>query len=352
MKKKLTVYTLHFCLCFAFISLPYVFSSTGGLLRFPNFDNGHDRTYFAIYFALLGFFYLNYFFLIPKFYFHKQRTIYFIIIVSSLVFFLWISNLFDRPLDEIFGQAIPPDDFRNRPNFPPSEGFGQPDPISKPKQFGHTILVFLIGVVSSLFFSINKQLQQTEREKVNAELLLLKAQINPHFLFNTLNSIYSLSIRNDPKTSDSIVQLSELMRYIMNNANDHKINLDSEIKYINNYIALQKSRLEDTVDVNYLVKGNPIGKQITPLILISFIENAFKHGVNPEENSEIDIMIEIEANVLSLMVYNKKVHSVQTESGIGMKNTLERLEHIYPQNHQIDIVENDESYSVNLKMTL
>ncbi|MNL54463.1 putative sensor-like histidine kinase [compost metagenome] len=136
------------------------------------------------------------------------------------------------------------------------------------------------------------------------------------------------------------------------NSNDHAISLENEIKYINNYIALQKSRLEDTVSINYLIKGNVTGKHITPLILISFIENAFKHGVNPEENSEIDIMIEIDESALSLLVYNKKVHSVQTESGIGMKNTIERLEHIYPENHHIEIVESDESYSVKLKMNL
>lgn len=267
--------------------------------------------------------------------------LYFGIILISLGFFLWISNLLDRPFDDLFTtHHLPP------PDFPDGPG------MEKPTQYEHTILVFIIGIISSLFFSINKRLQNTEKEKINAELSLLKAQINPHFLFNTLNSIYSLAIRKDDKTADSIVQLAELMRYIMNNANDNQIDLGKEINYINNYISLQKSRLGDTVKIDYLVKGNTIGKQITPLILISFIENAFKHGVNPEENSEINILIDIVDNNLKLSVYNKKVFSVQTESGIGMRNTVERLELLYPERHQIEITEDNDSYSINLTIAL
>jgi len=351
MRQKITVYAMHFCLCIAFLLLPYGFNATENLISLPNFSHGHDRTFFGIYFLLLIFLYLNYYVLIPKFYFHQKHKLYFGIIFIALLFFLWISNVLDKP----FGELFHPDGF---PKFDPNDlppdfhGIDSVPEIHKPSQYTHTILVFIIGVISSLFFSINKRLQYTENEKMQAELSLLKAQINPHFLFNTLNSIYSLAIRNDVKTADSIVQLSELMRYIMNNANDNAIQLDQEINYINNYISLQKSRLEDTVNISYLVKGNAAGKKITPLILISFIENAFKHGVNPEEHSEIDILIDINGNDLNLLVYNRKVHSVQTESGIGMRNTLERLEHLYPKKHQLYIEENDESYSIKLKITL
>ncbi|WP_181248521.1 sensor histidine kinase [Flavobacterium magnum] len=335
MKNSIAVYALHICICTAFILLPYMFSSAGTFLRFPDFNNEHDRTYFGMYFALLLFFYFNYFVLIPKLYFHEKRFLYVVVIVLTLLFFLWVSNFIDRPAaDAVAGghlHAAPP--------------FG------KPAQDEHTILVYIIGVLSSLFFSINKRLQATEREKIAAELSLLKAQINPHFLFNTLNSIYSLSIRNDDRASDCIVQLAELMRYIMNNANDNMIDLNKEIDYISNYISLQKSRLEETAKINYMATGNMIGKKITPLILISFIENAFKHGVNPEENSEIDILIDVTGQELRLLVYNRKVHSVQTESGMGMRNTIERLEHLYP-DHTLEIADLDESYSVKLTMEL
>ncbi len=343
MKKSLVVYAIHICICTAFILLPYIFSSTGKLLRFPDFSNDHDRTFFGIYSALLIFFYFNYFILIPKLYFQDKRVLYVVVISITLLLFVWISNFLDRPIDEILGGA----GSFNGPLQPVT-------PIhtnGNTTQNEHTILVYIIGVLGSLFFSINKRLQLAEKEKIAAELSLLKAQINPHFLFNTLNSIYSLSIRNDERTSDSIVQLAELMRYIMNNANDNLIDLSKEIEYISNYISLQKSRLEDTVHIQYMVSGNLIGKKITPLILISFIENAFKHGVNPEENSEIDILIEVDGQELKLLVYNRKVHSVQNESGLGMRNTIERLEHLYPE-HQLEIADLDKSYSVKLTMIL
>lgn len=343
MKKSLVVYAIHICICTAFILLPYVFSSTGTLLRLPDFSNGHDRTFFGIYSALLIFFYFNYFILIPKLYFHEKKVLYVVVIVLTLLLFVWISNFLDRPISEILGST---GSFNN-----PLQKVAPSQPKGRHTQDEHTILVFIIGVLGSLFFSINKRLQMTEKEKIAAELSLLKAQINPHFLFNTLNSIYSLSIRNDERTSDSIVQLAELMRYIMNNANDNLIDLSKEIEYISNYISLQKSRLEDTVQINYMVSGNTIGKKITPLILISFIENAFKHGVNPEENSEIDILIEVEGQELKLMVYNRKVHSVQSESGMGMRNTIERLDHLYPE-HKLEIANLDKSYSVKLTMIL
>ncbi|AWI25114.1 sensor histidine kinase [Flavobacterium pallidum] len=343
MKNSIAVYALHICICTAFILLPYVFSSTGTFLRFPDFSNGHDRTYFGIYFVLLIFFYFNYFYLIPQLYFHDKRFLYVIILVLMLLFFLWISNFVDRPLNEILSAM----GSYNGPLQKVSHSTTAP----KPAQDEHTILVYIIGVLSSLFFSINKRLQETEREKIAAELSLLKAQINPHFLFNTLNSIYSLSIRKDDRASDCIVQLAELMRYIMNNANDNMIDLSKEIEYISNYISLQKSRLEETAQINYMVNGNMIGKKITPLILISFIENAFKHGVNPEENSEIDILIEVTGQELKLLVYNRKVHSVQAESGMGMRNTIERLGHLYP-DHKLEIANLDKSYSVKLTMEL
>ena len=311
----------------------------------PDLGNGHDRTFLAIYVCLLVFFYLNYYLLIPKLYFHRKKIWYFTFVFLALLFFIWMSDIFDRPFPEIFRQGPP--------MLPPGESSlpGRP-PMDKPTQYEHTVLVYLIGIVSSLFFSINKRLQKTESEKVQAELSFLKAQINPHFLFNTLNSIYSLALAKDDKTADSIIQLSELMRYILDNANENAIALEKEINYLNNYILLQRSRLGNTVKIGYLVEGGFSGKQIAPLILISFIENAFKHGVNPDENSEIDIRILIAPHSLELNVENKKVHSVQEVSGIGMQNTLDRLELLYPQAYELNIRQDENTYAVKLTLNL
>jgi hypothetical protein len=366
MKKNISFYVMHCSLCFIFLFLPYAFTSTASIFSLPKLaSNPHDRIYFFIYFLLLLFFYFNYYILIPKIYFKEKQIRYVAILALFLLFFLWISTVFDTPdrnfLDFRNPKALsaveihPPrpegflhrNDPMNHKTPPPGHNdlihFGGP-----PTQYNHTILVYLIGVVSSLFIAIKVRLQKVEEDKMKSELSFLKAQINPHFLFNTLNSIYSLAIKKDDKTADAVVQLSELMRYIMTNANDDVIGLDKEINYINNYIQLQKTRLGNTVTIDYTMDGNPFGKAITPLILISFIENAFKHGVNPNENSEICVRITIVGDYLTLYVSNNKVQSVQSDSGIGLQNTIERLTHLYPNNHVLSIDDNSKTYLITL----
>jgi len=354
MSRKSTSFStvlLHICICLAFMCLPYVFSSDGGLLHWPDLaHNGHDRTYFGIYAILLSFFYWNYFFLLPRYYFTGKYISYFAIVAAVLVFILWFSHFLDRPFEEFFGHQKRP---HPMPYFESHEGMhGRPPFFPRPTQYEHTLLVFIVGLVGCLCIAVNTRFLKTRDEKMQAELSWLKAQINPHFLFNTLNSIYSLALAKDERTADSIIQLSELMRYIMHNANQDEIRLEKEINYINNYIALQRSRLGDTVTIRYEVEGNSIGKTIAPLILISFIENAFKHGVNPEENSEIDIQIAITDTDLTLRCVNNKVYSVQSDSGIGMQNTRERLKMLYADRHEVTVTEDDGSYTIQLKLQI
>lgn len=357
---------MHFCLCFVFLFLPYAFTSTGSVFSLPKLAaNPHDRIYFFIYFLLLLFFYFNYYILIPKIYFKEKQISYVITLACFLLFFLWISNVFDTPESNFldfrehkknhFNEMFRPHskDFNHdrgpvSHSLSPSELNDQNHFGGPPTQYSHTILVYLIGVISSLFIAIKNRLQKVEEDKMKSELSFLKAQINPHFLFNTLNSIYSLAIKKDDKTADAVVQLSELMRYIITNANDDVIALEKEINYINNFILLQKTRLGNTAAIDYTLEGNPFGKAITPLILISFIENAFKHGVNPNENSEICIRISIAGDYLTLFVSNNKVQSIQSDSGIGLQNTIERLSLLYPNNHVLSIDDNSKMYLVTL----
>ncbi len=351
MKKNIPSYLLIFFVCIVFLLLPYMFTSTGSVLKLPNLVyNAHDRIYFFIYSLLLIFFFFNYYYLIPKIYFSNKQLFYFGIISLFLLFFLWISTYFDHP-DRNFLDYGPGPQFHHdkQPPMPKMDNhhFGGP-----PTQYSHTVLVYLIGVVSSLLFAINNRLRNVEKEKMQSELSFLKAQINPHFLFNTLNSIYALAIKKDDKTADSVVQLSELMRYIITNANDDVIALEKELNYIDNFIQLQKTRLGNTVKINYQRDSNIYGKCITPLILISFIENAFKHGVNPNQKSEIEIKITIEDNYLTLLVSNNKVESIQSQSGIGLQNTIERLNHLYPKNHELFIDDSKEKYIVILKINV
>lgn len=128
------------------------------------------------------------------------------------------------------------------------------------------------------------------------ELTLLKAQINPHFLFNTLNSIYSLALVKSNKTADSIVKLSEIMRYIFRESGGDRVSIDREVRYIENYLSLQQQRFGNTIKLSFDLPEEDIQPvhKIEPLILMSFIENAFKHGVNPREDSDIYIKIHLE----------------------------------------------------------
>ena len=349
MKKNIPSYALIFFICVVFMLLPYMFTSNGSVLKLPNLVNSaHDRIYFFIYSMLLIFFSFNYYYLIPKIYFSKKQLLYFSIIVFFLLFFFWISTYFDHP-DRNFL------DFGKHPRFhpekfPPPRKMGNLHFGGPPTQYSHTVLIYLIGVVSSLLFAINDRLRNVEKEKMQSELSFLKAQINPHFLFNTLNSIYALAIKKSDQTADAVVQLSELMRYIISNANDDVIALEKELNYIDNFIQLQKTRLGNTVKTHYELEGNVYGKCITPLILISFIENAFKHGVNPNQDSEIIIKINVDDDFLTLFVSNNKVDSIQSQSGIGLQNTIERLTHLYPKSHELFIDDSQEKYTVTLKI--
>lgn len=300
--------------------------------------------YLIFSFTYLSVFYLNTYLLIPAFYLQKKFALYF----SSIAFLLIIVILL-KPFDHLVSgehHQPPPNAASQSPILP-----AQNDPIS--------IFIFVMAIVLGLAIRATSQLMVTEQraanaeaEKANAELSFLKAQINPHFLFNTLNSIYALVLRKDDRAADSVVQLSELMRYIIRDANDDMVALEKEIGYISNYIALQKSRLGDTVIINFYLKGNTGELKIAPMILISFIENAFKHGVNPDKNSKIEVSIAILGNNLRLYVYNRKTRTKNYEQGIGLHNTKERLQYLYPSGHELAIVDEEDSYSVHLLISL
>jgi LytS/YehU family sensor histidine kinase len=193
-----------------------------------------------------------------------------------------------------------------------------------------------------------------KEEKLHIELNSLKAQINPHFLFNTLNSIYALAVKNDEKTADAVINLSELMRYIIKDAHNNKVPLEKELNYISNYIDLQRSRLGNTARIYFTADGDARQKEIAPLLLITFIENAFKYGINPDEDSEIRIQLDIKNTDLHLQVYNKKVKTGNAINStcIGIKNTKERLQLLYPSKHTISITDNNSYFLVNLTITL
>ncbi|GLU52316.1 sensor histidine kinase [Dyadobacter frigoris] len=343
MKQSGIQFFIHVFLVFAFLALPYIFAPTGfpGLAELER--NSHERTNFVSYLLMLAFFYANYYYLIPRFYFNKKYISYATFILGSFLIILF----FIYTLDKTPGAPRP---FPHRP--PHAMRFDKP-----PAGFDNsqTLFLFLVGLVVSFALRINDRLKRSEQEKLTTELSYLKAQINPHFLFNTLNSIYSLAIEKSDRTADAVVMLSSLMRYVIRDASESLVPLNKEIEYIKNYVSLQKFRLDDTVLIEFQVDGNYLNKQIAPLILISFIENAFKYGVNPEQKSLIKITITADRDELILHVCNNKVrinHSEESSGGIGINNTRTRLQLLYPAKHQLIIEDNAENFIIDLKLNL
>jgi LytS/YehU family sensor histidine kinase len=289
---------------------------------------------------MIVFFYVNLYVLIPKFYFKRKYIHFYVIVFVCFLSVTLIPYLLIQVHPNPPGALGPP---------PPPEG------KSIIFEFGHNFFSFFVIIFVSLTVKISDRWMQSERERLNAELSYLKAQINPHFLFNTLNSIYSLAIEKSDATATAVVKLSGMMRYVVSEAHHDLVPLEKEISYIQNYIALQRIRFGDAIRLSFTVAGDTHGRKIAPLILIPFVENAFKHGVNAEENSEIKIMIDIKGTILYLEVHNNKVSVVKTEdmqSGVGIENTRNRLKLSYPDNHVLSIHENENDFVVSLMLNL
>jgi LytS/YehU family sensor histidine kinase len=204
------------------------------------------------------------------------------------------------------------------------------------------------------WFKTKQKQKELEKQNVASELALLRSQINPHFLFNTLNNINSFVEREPDKASYGIVKLSEIMRYMFYQANTDKIPLDYEINYIKSYIDLQKLRVKDSNFVSFAVHGSTSSVTIPPMLLMPFVENAFKHGKKQDVSPGIIINLRIEDRSLEFDVSNyimPKYEGAETEGGFGMKNILRRLELIYNDKYKLDIKNDNEMFVVLLKIT-
>ncbi|MDB5089438.1 MAG: Histidine kinase [Mucilaginibacter sp.] len=199
---------------------------------------------------------------------------------------------------------------------------------------------------------IQKRTLSLEKEKAETELKLLKSQLNPHFLFNTLNNIYSLSLSNSPVTSTSIGRLSEILDYILYKCNNLYVPLSGEIALLNNYIGLEKLRYDERLKVNFTCNVEQ-DIEIAPLILLSIVENAFKHGAGNDIGSPV-INIELNANNTSFnfIVSNSFYPKAENPGSIVLQNLKQQLELIYPQKHKLEITQTDTLFTVTLAIYL
>lgn len=220
------------------------------------------------------------------------------------------------------------------------------------------LIVVFVGMLkfAEQWFALERRKKENENERLNSELRFLKAQINPHFLFNTLNNLYALALDQSPKTPDVIAQLSQMMRYMIYDSNHPKVPLDREIEYMKNYISLEKMRLTPETPINFEVEGRTEGLQIVPLILINFLENAFKHGVTCTAKSAwVKVHLKIEGKNANFEVENSKPinpAAVSKSGGMGLQIVRRRLELSYPNRHELDIEDLPDRFSVKLKIDL
>jgi len=201
---------------------------------------------------------------------------------------------------------------------------------------------------------LNERVQRDlENQRLTAELALLKSQINPHFLFNSLNSIYSLAYQRAENTPDAILKLSEIMRYMLYECNDNKVDLAKELQYLQNFIDLQKIRFGDHCFIDFDIDGTITKQRIVPLLLISFIENAFKHGVANDPESPIQLKITVDDGSLQFYMQNKKhLHNRDLVGGIGLANVKRRLKLLYPGQYHLNITDTADTYTCELSLVL
>ncbi|EDM37476.1 putative transmembrane protein [Pedobacter sp. BAL39] len=217
---------------------------------------------------------------------------------------------------------------------------------------------FFVVVSSLLKFAIdwfgNERVQRNlETEKREMELQFLKSQLNPHFLFNSLNNIYSLAYQKSDKTADAVLKLSEIMRYMIYESNDSWVALSKEVEYVQSFIELQKLRFKDGAAVEFTMNGEIDGQHIVPLILISFVENAFKHGVANDPENPIKINIIANQKILHFSVTNKKNNFNKDEmGGVGLHNVERRLQLLYPDRYKLNIVNSATHYTSELMLDI
>ena len=206
--------------------------------------------------------------------------------------------------------------------------------------------------ITSEWFINERMKREIENEKIASELTNLKSQINPHFLFNSLNSIYSLSNKNpDKSAAQAIVKLSEMMRYMLYGSIDSIVPLQKEVEYLENYIALQRLRIKEGIPISFITTGEIHHWQIAPLLLIPFVENAFKYGISYKNHSYISIELKVEGNTLYFNTQNNLHQAARIKkkaSGIGLANVRRRLELLYPKKYELNVIPSDKLFKVEL----
>ena len=220
----------------------------------------------------------------------------------------------------------------------------------------NVIIAFLLFGLREKFRQ-EKKMNQVQLEKLTTEINYLRAQINPHFLFNTLNNLYGMALKKSEKMPEIILRLSKMMDYMLYDSDETLVYLVKDIENLENYISLERIRQGNNAVINYSLEGSPGDRKIAPLLFLPLVENGFKHGVNELiKEAYLDIHLTITTNDISLSVKNnfklKKEPLPEQRGGIGLANLQRRLELFYPGKHRLQVQQTDTLYDVQLQISL
>lgn len=318
---------LHTLMWGALLGLPYLFSSSSG----QSIDTDVLPQYFftvtnSLHAAL---FYLNAYWMQPRLFRRGRRWQYAFAILTLIAASVYLKVL-------LFQVGVFPLHLES---------------FMFPILFFPTVLFTLISIVYRMVLDrIN-----VENEQLKSELKFLRSQVSPHFLFNVLNNMVSMARKKSDQLEPSLIKLAGLMRYMLQDSADQQVPLAKQVTYLENYIELQKIRYSDDVEVHVCLTGQTNKHKIEPMLLIPFVENAFKHGIGLIENPRIDVTLSVNEEILTFEVVNdfdEKDRQKDISSGIGLNNVIKRLNILYPGQHQLEITRLESTFKVNLTLTL
>jgi hypothetical protein len=353
MKQRLSTILLQSIPVLSFIGLIYIFTPEDLLVWEMLKRNPHELSNLFSYTLMFGCFYANYYWFTPRLYLTEKYLSFLGILLLLFGFIYVISNQINWPI--ILGESQnnllppPPHLLSQAPHRPPMGGHNPMNPPGIIFDFGKSVILYLLGILFTTLFRTRQFQYALTQAKTDAELKYLKAQIHPHFLFNSLNSVYAMCIEEEaPQSGKAVLQLSNMMRYVISDAHADLVDLEKEINYIKNYVALQELRLGDTAQIDFKIEGNSQSLKIAPLLLISIIENAFKYGISPEDDSPIKIHLSIQEQHLTLLVENKIHPNIlpKESTGLGLQNTQQRLELNYPNKNCLIINNNSHLFGI------
>lgn len=283
-------------------------------------------------------FYVNWFVLIPNYLAKNHILLYIIFVVATLCTVALVQSPLDYYLFPEFNQNM--------------TALYTPERLTQYVLSGLVIIFISSGLkVTGNYIRNERRNKVLENQKLATELAFLKSQVNPHFLFNTLNNIYSLAYKQSPETPDAIMKLSLLMRYMLYESNDNMVSLKKEVEHLQNFIDLQKLRLREHTIIKFNIEGDLDGRQIAPMLLMTLVENAFKHGL--VSKNEIGISIDLKVcndNLIFSTINNTSSHKKRDFGGIGLENMKHRLRLLYPGRHKLAFEERDGTFYATLKI--